>query len=74
MELVTIEIEGKPDVHLPGVNGNYATLCGLDGDDPDAAVQQRTVPTKADARVNCETCRDIWRFCKNVSPKLLFPK
>jgi len=56
---VAVEIDGGVEIHLPaGAAGAYLTLCGLDGDDLDVGQQPADVPRGA--KVNCDTCRDIW--------------
>lgn len=59
--LVTINIEGEVQVHLPGASSDYATMCGLDGDDFD----QETVETKRGAKVDCAQCQTIWSECRS---------
>ncbi len=39
-QLVAIKANGRVEVHLPCHNGNYATLCGMDGDDDHYTVDQ----------------------------------
>lgn len=60
---ITVEVDGEVLVHLPGVISDYATLCGLDGDDP--VENMRTLETKRGAKVTCEHCQAIWRACKD---------
>ncbi len=74
--LVTIECDGVVETHLPHMDGNYATLCGLDGNDYDEygvfdnGVNQKTVRTPRGAKVDCEHCYAIWveahKFSKDV--------
>lgn len=60
--LVTVVVDGDTNVHLPGATSDYVTLCGLDGDDPGAAMY--TIATKRGAKVDCEQCQAIWQLCK----------
>lgn len=62
--LITINCQGDIRVHLPGT-GNYATVCGLDGDD----VDQETLPTRRGARVDCDECREFWNHCRSFKPR-----
>ena len=52
-------------VHMMHTNGNYATLCGLDGDDSSGWVDQETLslPITHKVRINCPDCKDIWLLC-----------
>ncbi|TXH13767.1 MAG: hypothetical protein E6R03_10725 [Hyphomicrobiaceae bacterium] len=60
---VAIEVLGKLEIHLPDVSGNYATLCGSDGDDPNDAVQQRMANVPKGAKVTCRACWNIFLVC-----------
>ena len=65
IEFVTIECLGETFVHFPDHNlGSYATLCGMDGDDGNSSVQQKTIKTKPGAKVNCRYCISIWEACQ----------
>lgn len=55
---VAIKLDGKVEIHLPHWSGNYATACGLDGDDPDE--NQYPVVVPQGAKVNCKDCATIW--------------
>lgn len=60
--LVTIKCQGETNVHLPDALGSYATLCGLDGDDPGCELE--TSDTPRGAKVDCDQCASIWQLCK----------
>lgn len=62
MGYVAIETEGKVNVHADGVVSNYATLCGLDGED--SKVEQRRVPLDIGARIDCPHCIGLIRTAK----------
>ena len=64
---VAIKIEGEVTVHLPHWNGNGATMCGLDGDDPHRAVQQAWVDVPKGAKVNCLLCWSMLQKCRQFS-------
>lgn len=57
---VAVEANGELLVHLPDTSGQLATLCGIDGDDPDASVRQRIVPVKPGQKSNCKRCKAVW--------------
>lgn len=63
--LVTVVMDGEMLTHLPGAIFDYATLCGMDGNDDARDVNQSTIPTPLGARVNCDHCRLIWEECRN---------
>lgn len=60
-KIVGVECEGVVRWHVPGVAGpDYATLCGLDGEDP--SVGQRLLgKSPRGTKVNCEQCSAVWR-------------
>ena len=60
LELVAIRTEGRLTIHFPHTTGNYATLCGMDGDDPSAEVDQAEVEIPKNAKVNCKDCIAIF--------------
>ena len=63
-----IEFEGVVEIHATDVTGNYATLCGLDGDD--LVTGQKTVPLPPLSRkpkINCKTCLAIIRHAKRYT-------
>jgi len=39
----------------------------MDGDDDDDGVQQKTIETKPEAKVNCRYCISIWEACQQFS-------
>lgn len=61
---VAIVQQGELNIHMAHQNQNYATLCGMDGDDPDGAVDQRIVSISAGARIDCDDCRKIWEVAQ----------
>jgi len=68
-KLVAVMVLGEITVHLPDVSGNYYTLCGMDGDDPDRAVDQMACDVPAGAKINCRTCRNIFGICAGFSSR-----
>lgn len=61
--LVTIDCDGEIEVHLPPAMGDYATLCGMDGDDP--AIGLLTKETPSGSKVGCDTCKAIWKLARS---------
>jgi hypothetical protein len=59
---IAVEQDGVVEVHASGVIGDYATLCGMDGDD--LSVGQRPAPLQIGARINCQHCILIIRTAK----------
>ena len=64
---VAVEQDGHVVVHIPGVIGDYATLCGLDGTDEDVGQKTVEVPLRGRARIDCSDCHRIWKQCKAVT-------
>lgn len=48
--------ETKDSVHMEG-DGNYATACGLDGDDPKT---DQAGASQTKEKINCLTCLQLW--------------
>jgi len=59
-QYVAVNVYGELSVHLPDPTGNWYTLCGLDGADDHASVQQRVADVPSGAKVNCRQCKAIW--------------
>lgn len=68
---VAVKVEGVINVHLPHTDGNYYTLCGLDG--ADEWVEQEIVGVPKGAKVDCVHCLRIWETCKEFSKKDFAP-
>lgn len=64
-EFVAVDVGGDVKVHLPDTTGNYATLCGMDGDDPHSSVGQKMAELPKRAKVDCVTCWNIWKLCRD---------
>lgn len=64
--IVAIRCYGETLQHIDGRMGpgNYATLCGMDGDDDDPSVDQTIV--EAIGKIDCPDCIRIWQVCRNV--------
>jgi hypothetical protein len=58
---VGIVVNGVLETHLPPASQNYATLCGMDGDDNDPGVDQHHA--EPGAKVDCIHCRAIFDRC-----------
>lgn len=59
-----IVVSGVREVHIEGI-ASYATLCGLDGDDPTCEQAMSTVLD--DEPVDCQACLGIWQACQPFS-------
>ena len=64
---VAVQIDGKITVHLPHTDGNYYTLCGLDGNDPHEHIDQKTVDVPDSALVDCFSCFGIFNISRKYS-------
>ena len=62
MRYIQIQQDGIIESHITGAVSDYATLCGLDGDDP--TIAQVTVGSSD--RVNCQQCINIWLVAHTV--------
>jgi hypothetical protein len=58
MNTVTIQSFGDRYSHIADNVTDHATLCGMDGDDENFDVRQKTVATGE--KVNCPHCLKIW--------------
>ena len=63
-EVIAIVCAGESNVHAASTNGNCATLCGLDGDDPHSSVDQRGSPISSGEKIDCPQCWQIWLTAK----------
>ena len=59
--IVAVRVDGVVSTHLPGEN-NYATLCGLDGNDPNVGQEPASVGRRR--RVTCPDCFRLWNTCR----------
>lgn len=64
---VALSHMGEIEIHLPDTTQNYATLCGMDGDDPHLSVQQAEAPIPRGAKVTCQLCYAIWKVAQRYS-------
>lgn len=65
---IAISIDGVVSVHAVGVaHGNYATLCGLDGDDRHPFVQQRPAALPKRAKIDCPACQEVILAARNYN-------
>ena len=69
--LITVKVGDEVANHFPDISGNYATLCGMDGDDPTHEVGQETIPTPKNAKVNCRLCSSIYLLCREYPKSIL---
>lgn len=61
---VAVAQDGVINVHASGtgIGSDYATLCGMDGDDP--SIGQRPAALQVGAKIDCQQCIDIIRAAK----------
>ena len=64
---VAVLLDGELTIHLPHTDGNYYTLCGLDG--MDESVGQEVADVPKGAKVDCKECHNIWLLAKGFSAK-----
>ena len=71
---IAIKCDGIVEVHASGdgLGLCYATLCGLDGADPDAGQAPADLPKKP--KINCEHCRALIVEARRWSKRDLCPK
>lgn len=59
-KVVGVVVDGATEWHIPGCGGpDYATLCGLDGNDPGVG-QTGVVQALTGAKIDCDECKRIW--------------
>ncbi len=59
-KIIGVWIDGAATWHVIGVGGgDYVTLCGLDGDDPEVG-QTGTIKARRGQKIDCPQCRQIW--------------
>jgi hypothetical protein len=54
---IAVRTDGRVEVHAKGI-GDYATLCGLDGND--SSVGQEPAALPPGAKIDCAQCRQLW--------------
>jgi hypothetical protein len=54
--LVAISVDGVVEVHASG--STYASMCGIDGDDP--GTNQAPAALPPNARITCPDCHQLW--------------
>lgn len=70
-DLIAIKRYGEIEIHFVHPTGNYASLCGMDGNDDSPSVDQVTVDLPSNAKVNCSECIRTFYFVKELSPYLI---
>ncbi len=66
IKTIAVVADGVRTVHITAATGDYATLCGMDGDDP--TVGQFPSKVVRGEKIGCSTCREIWETCRRVKP------
>lgn len=63
--MIAIRVDDITEVHATGGSGvDYATLCGLDGDDPGAGQYPAELPKQA--KIDCVACRQIFERARQL--------
>jgi len=53
-------MDSEAEWHIPGLGGaDYATACGLDGNDPNLGQNGMITPTRGQ-KITCKLCKAIW--------------
>jgi hypothetical protein len=63
--LVALSIDGVVLIHAGNHNGNYATLCGLDGDDVSVGIRPEQL--RSDPKITCPDCWMLFLACRKYS-------
>lgn len=61
--LIAIRQYDKIEVHITASYGSYATICGMDGDDPGCGQYPAEVPKNG--KVSCLDCYRTWQMSKS---------
>lgn len=67
MRFVLIESDGVTETHASPALGEYATLCGLDGDDESAG--QRPIGERRSGKIDCADCLAMIRLAKTYKAR-----
>lgn len=70
--IVAVIVDGVREIHATHPSGNYATLCGLDGDDATTGQQKDTA--NRNEGISCIDCYAIWLQCRNYPPSAFIPR
>lgn len=66
-DIIAVSRYGEVEVHFKDRTGNYATLCGMDGNDNSNLVGQETVELPHGAKVNCDECARLFYYVRSLS-------
>ena len=61
--MIAISVDDVVDVHV-ATRGEYATICGMDGDDSAVGIKPASLPKEA--KITCAACFRIWDVCVDV--------
>jgi hypothetical protein len=59
--------ESSAQTHMPGFTSDYATFCGIDGNDPQTGQMGIKAAPKG-TKLTCPTCVKAWNICREVRP------
>ena len=54
-------------IHIPSVDGNDATLCGITANEEANWIGLATVPVLDGMLINCRDCKVIWSVCRSFT-------
>lgn len=63
---ITVSLDGNVFTHFKGLH-SYATICGLDGDDP--VLGMETLPTPHGKKVDCPYCIELWEYMSKYTKR-----
>ena len=66
-DIIAVKRYDEIEIHFKDRTGNYATLCGLDGNDNAKSVDQETVDLPTNAKVDCMDCIHTFYFVRSLS-------
>lgn len=68
-KVIGVVIDGETGWHAVNVSGtDYATLCGIDPDDPSIG-HTGTVEPKRGQKIDCQECYSAWRGVVDLALK-----
>jgi hypothetical protein len=65
---VAIVCDGDRQIHMAG-DGNYATACGLDGNDPTAGQSMSATTNLSTDKIDCPHCLRLWELCRQYGKR-----
>jgi hypothetical protein len=72
IRFVRVSVDGEIMVHALDASGNYATLCGIDGNDNHPSCTQKTLGHLKRGKIDCPECRLILKMAWRYSERDLY--